>query len=239
MIAGVHARGPIPQLPDKPEAVYFYGTCLVDLFFPEAGLSGIRLIERGGVRVIYPQGQTCCGQPAYNSGYHEEARNVARAQLALFAKPFPVVKDLITDRSAFDKIQQAGGFISVRTGAAPDANSIPVPKEDADLAMDAAIGDDLYPSVGEQYVDQHAAIAFGIPDAQASEEIERTLMRRLPAHDMRQRQRGLDHETNLPGMCLLAGAGRSFDASERFGRKRAVDGPVVGREMKRDALQAR
>jgi succinate dehydrogenase / fumarate reductase iron-sulfur subunit len=54
------------------------------------------------------------------------------------AKPFPVVKDLITDRSAFDTIQQAGGFISVRTGAAPDANSIPVPKRNAELAMDAA-----------------------------------------------------------------------------------------------------
>ena len=54
------------------------------------------------------------------------------------AKAFPLVKDLITDRAAFDKIQQAGGFISVRTGAAPDANSIPVPKENADLAMDAA-----------------------------------------------------------------------------------------------------
>lgn len=54
------------------------------------------------------------------------------------AKPFPVIKDLITDRASFDEIQQAGGFISVRTGAAPDANSIPISKEDADLAMDAA-----------------------------------------------------------------------------------------------------
>jgi succinate dehydrogenase / fumarate reductase iron-sulfur subunit len=54
------------------------------------------------------------------------------------AKAFPIQKDLITDRAAFDKIQQAGGFISVRTGAPPDANSIPVPKPDADLAMDAA-----------------------------------------------------------------------------------------------------
>ena len=54
------------------------------------------------------------------------------------AKAFPVLKDLVVDRSAFDKIQQAGGFISVRTGAAPDANSIPVPKNDAELAMDAA-----------------------------------------------------------------------------------------------------
>ncbi len=54
------------------------------------------------------------------------------------AKAFPLVKDLVVDRSAFDQIIQAGGFISVRTGAAPDANAIPVPKTDADLAMDAA-----------------------------------------------------------------------------------------------------
>ncbi|WP_044892104.1 succinate dehydrogenase/fumarate reductase iron-sulfur subunit [Opitutus terrae] len=54
------------------------------------------------------------------------------------AKAFPLVKDLVVDRSAFDKIQQVGGFISVRTGAAPDANAIPIPKADADLAMDAA-----------------------------------------------------------------------------------------------------
>ncbi len=51
---------------------------------------------------------------------------------------FPLIKDLVTDRSSFDRIQQAGGYISVRTGAAPDANSIPVAKGDADLAMDAA-----------------------------------------------------------------------------------------------------
>jgi succinate dehydrogenase / fumarate reductase iron-sulfur subunit len=54
------------------------------------------------------------------------------------AQPFPVVKDLVTDRSAFDKIMQSGGFITARTGSAPDANAIPVPKEAADLAMDAA-----------------------------------------------------------------------------------------------------
>ena len=54
------------------------------------------------------------------------------------ARPFPVVKDLITDRSAFDKIQQSGGFITARTGSAPDANAAPVAKEVADLAMDAA-----------------------------------------------------------------------------------------------------
>lgn len=54
------------------------------------------------------------------------------------AKPFPVIKDLIVDRTAFDKIIIESGYISVNTGNAPDANAIPIPKENADLAMDAA-----------------------------------------------------------------------------------------------------
>lgn len=54
------------------------------------------------------------------------------------AKAFPVVQDLVVDRSAMDRIVQAGGFISVRTGSAPDANAIPVPKEIADESMEAA-----------------------------------------------------------------------------------------------------
>ncbi|MGK0482580.1 MAG: succinate dehydrogenase / fumarate reductase iron-sulfur subunit [Planctomycetota bacterium] len=54
------------------------------------------------------------------------------------ADAFPVLKDLMTDRAAFDKIQRAGGYVSVNTGAAPDAHAIPVPKENADLAFEAA-----------------------------------------------------------------------------------------------------
>ena len=54
------------------------------------------------------------------------------------AKAFPVLRDLVVDRGAFDRIIQAGGFVSVSTGSAPDANAIPVSKENADLAMDAA-----------------------------------------------------------------------------------------------------
>jgi succinate dehydrogenase / fumarate reductase iron-sulfur subunit len=54
------------------------------------------------------------------------------------AKAFPVVKDLVVNRSAFDRIIQAGGYVSVNTGGVPDANEIPVPKTIADLAMDAA-----------------------------------------------------------------------------------------------------
>ena len=54
------------------------------------------------------------------------------------ARAFPVLKDLVTDRSAFDRIIQAGGFISVNTGGTPDANVIPVPKQSAESSMDAA-----------------------------------------------------------------------------------------------------
>jgi succinate dehydrogenase / fumarate reductase, iron-sulfur subunit len=51
---------------------------------------------------------------------------------------FPIIKDLVIDRGALDRIVQAGGFISARAGSAPEANSTPIPKHDADLAMDAA-----------------------------------------------------------------------------------------------------
>ena len=54
------------------------------------------------------------------------------------AAGFPLIKDLVVDRSAFDRITEAGGYISIDTGSAPDANSVPIPKETADLAMDAA-----------------------------------------------------------------------------------------------------
>jgi len=54
------------------------------------------------------------------------------------SKAFPIVKDMVVDRSAFDRIIEAGGYISVNTGSAPDANLIPIPKKDADYAFEAA-----------------------------------------------------------------------------------------------------
>lgn len=54
------------------------------------------------------------------------------------ATAFPVIKDLVVDRSSFDRIQQAGGYVSVNTGGVPDANEIPIPKKIADEAFDAA-----------------------------------------------------------------------------------------------------
>ena len=76
---------------NKPKSVYFFGTCLIDLFYPEAGISAIELIEREGVEVIFPQQQTCCGQAPFNSGYKQEAIDIAAMQVELLSAPIPVV----------------------------------------------------------------------------------------------------------------------------------------------------
>jgi L-lactate dehydrogenase complex protein LldE len=75
----------------RPDTVYFFGTCLIDLFYPRAGLAGMELLKRHGVRPVFTQGQTCCGQPARNCGYFEEARAVARRQMDAFPRDWPIV----------------------------------------------------------------------------------------------------------------------------------------------------
>ncbi|HJM83276.1 MAG TPA: (Fe-S)-binding protein [Nitrospinota bacterium] len=75
----------------KPSEIYFMATCLADLFYPKVGIAGMRLIQREGIRVVFPQNQTCCGQPAYNSGYREEALDVARSLMSCFPKDIPIV----------------------------------------------------------------------------------------------------------------------------------------------------
>ena len=66
-------------------------TCLGDLFFPEVGVSIVRVLQRLGVAVDVPPGQTCCGLPLFNSGYHTEAAAVAGRTVSLFADSDHVV----------------------------------------------------------------------------------------------------------------------------------------------------
>lgn len=70
--------------------VALFVTCLVDLFRPSVGFAALELLERGGATVSVPDGQTCCGQPAYNSGDRETAVALARRMIALF-EPFDYV----------------------------------------------------------------------------------------------------------------------------------------------------
>jgi L-lactate dehydrogenase complex protein LldE len=67
-----------------PVRVALMVTCLGDVFYPEVGVSMVRLLRRLGVSVDFPEAQTCCGMPLFNSGYHEEARSVARHTLEVF-----------------------------------------------------------------------------------------------------------------------------------------------------------
>jgi len=78
----VSERGTIALMP----------TCLVDLVRPEAGVAAVRVLRRAGYRVTFPPGQTCCGQPAWNSGFPEDARRVAGTTLeALDKSEGPIV----------------------------------------------------------------------------------------------------------------------------------------------------
>jgi L-lactate dehydrogenase complex protein LldE len=67
-----------------PAEVALFVTCIVDQLFPEVGIAMADVLERAGCRLTFPPDQTCCGQPAFNSGYREEARQVARHFLKVF-----------------------------------------------------------------------------------------------------------------------------------------------------------
>ncbi|HEY7661284.1 MAG TPA: (Fe-S)-binding protein [Actinomycetota bacterium] len=73
------------------ERVSLFVTCLVDLLYPEIGEATVALLEEAGVDVDVPAGQTCCGQPPYNSGYPDEARTIARTFLDAFEDATAVV----------------------------------------------------------------------------------------------------------------------------------------------------
>jgi succinate dehydrogenase / fumarate reductase iron-sulfur subunit len=115
-----------------------------------------RLIEKGEVPIAFDHDcrEGICGSCGMmiNGVAHGPSRGTATCQLHMRsfrdgdtivvepwrARAFPVIKDLVVNRGAFDRIIAAGGFISAPTGSAQDANTIPVPKQNADAAMDAA-----------------------------------------------------------------------------------------------------
>jgi len=88
MIQSAHT--PAPRQDDPPyqkgEPVALFIPCYIDQFYPEVAEATARLLERHGVPVVYPREQTCCGQPAFNSGYWDEARRVVRHFCDVFAE---------------------------------------------------------------------------------------------------------------------------------------------------------
>lgn len=68
----------------RPSRVALFVTCMVDMLYPGVGIATCELLEKNDVEVIFPQEQTCCGQPAFNAGYRNEARKLARRFLSIF-----------------------------------------------------------------------------------------------------------------------------------------------------------
>lgn len=69
----------------RPKRVALFVTCMVDMLYPGVGIAACELLEKNDVEVVFPVEQTCCGQPAFNAGYRDEARKLARRFLAIFA----------------------------------------------------------------------------------------------------------------------------------------------------------
>lgn len=72
------------QFANPPKRVGLFVTCMVDMIYPEVGMATVELLERNGVEVYFPPEQTCCGQPAFNSGYWDETRPLAQRHIEIF-----------------------------------------------------------------------------------------------------------------------------------------------------------
>src|SRR5688572_9615424 len=73
----------------KPVSLFV--TCIVDMIYPDTGMSVVKILEHLGIQVDFPMGQTCCGQPAFNAGYRTETRTVAKRFLTAFEKAEVIV----------------------------------------------------------------------------------------------------------------------------------------------------
>jgi succinate dehydrogenase / fumarate reductase, iron-sulfur subunit len=147
---------------DGPDATGSFDTIQADgindemSFLEMLDVVNERLIEKGETPIAFDHDcrEGICGSCSLmiNGVAHGPVRGTATCQLHLRsfrdgqqvvvepwrARAFPVVRDLVVDRSALDRIIVAGGYVSARTGGVPDANAVLVPKDDADAAMDAA-----------------------------------------------------------------------------------------------------
>lgn len=71
--------------------VYFFATCIGSIAYADTCVNAIKLLQKEGLEVIFKKNQTCCGQPSYNSGYYEESKDIAKYNLDLFDKDYPII----------------------------------------------------------------------------------------------------------------------------------------------------
>ena len=96
------------QFSTPPRRVALFVTCMVDMLYPDIGMATVELLERQGVEVIFPEAQTCCGQPAFNAGYRADARALATRFLDVF-------EPLIQDREVDAIVAPSGSCVAMTT----------------------------------------------------------------------------------------------------------------------------
>jgi L-lactate dehydrogenase complex protein LldE len=171
-------------------------TCLGDMFYPEVGVAIVRLLRRLGVAVDFPAGQTCCGLPLFNSGYHREAREVARRTVPLFRESEHVV--VPSGSCAWMVKQEYPGLLADDAGAHREAQSLAARTWELSQLLVRKLGVTRLPSRVKGRVTYHDSchLLRGLGEAESP----RTVLRNLEGVEL----------VELPGADQCCGFGGSF-----------------------------
>ena len=171
-------------------------TCLGDVFFPEVGVAVVKLLRRLGVTVEFPEGQTCCGMPLYNSGYHDDAAAVAARTVDVFANAEHVV--VPSGSCAWMVKAEYPGLLAHDSRRQKDAQELAARTRELSQFLLEVMGIDRVASSFQGKVTYHDSchLLRGLAESRSP----RTLLRSLPGVEL----------VELPGADECCGFGGSF-----------------------------
>jgi L-lactate dehydrogenase complex protein LldE len=187
-------------------------TCLGDVFFPEVGVAVVKLLRRLGVTVEFPEGQTCCGMPLYNSGYHDDAAAVAARTVDVFAGAEHVV--VPSGSCAWMVKAEYPGLLAHDTRRQKDAQELAARTREFSQFLVEVMGIERVASSFQGKVTYHDSchLLRGLAESRSP----RTLLRSLPGVEL----------VELPGADECCGFGGSFSV-----RLPEVSSAILGKKL--------
>jgi L-lactate dehydrogenase complex protein LldE len=187
-------------------------TCLGDVFFPEVGVAVVKLLRRLGVTVEFPEGQTCCGMPLYNSGYHDDAAAVAARTVDVFANAEHVV--VPSGSCAWMVKAEYPGLLAHDSRRQKDAQELAARTRELSQFLVEVMGIDRVASSFQGKVTYHDSchLLRGLAESRSP----RTLLRSLPGVEL----------VELPGADECCGFGGSFSV-----RLPEVSSAILGKKL--------
>jgi L-lactate dehydrogenase complex protein LldE len=187
-------------------------TCLGDVFFPEVGVAVVKLLRRLGVTVEFPEGQTCCGMPLYNSGYHDDAAAVAARTVDVFAGAEHVV--VPSGSCAWMVKAEYPGLLAHDTRRQKDAQELAARTREFSQFLVEVMGIERVASSFQGKVTYHDSchLLRGLAESRSP----RTLLRSLPGVEF----------VELPGADECCGFGGSFSV-----RLPEVSSAILGKKL--------